>query len=195
MHTSPDTTSFAAIVPLHASTMVRVAAALVGPAEAEDAVQEAAMRAWQAWSTLRNMEAVRPWLLQITVNVCRGWRRGLKGQQQAHWQPLPDDSQTLHGHLLALLDSDPGDSAHTGALDLRAAVNALPTDLRLVVVLRFYAGLDATEIGEMLTIPAGTVRSRLHRAMLQMRERLQPSADLAPSPPDRTTRSDMEGRS
>jgi len=195
MHTAEDTTSFAAIVPLHASTMVRVAAALVGPAEAEDAVQEASMRAWQAWSTLRNVDAVRPWLLQITVNVCWGWRRGLKGQQRAHWQPLPDDSATQHGHPLALLDTDPGHSAHTGALDLRAAVNALPTDLRLVVVLRFYAGLDATEIGGMLTIPAGTVRSRLHRAMLQMREHLQPSADLAPSPPDRTTRFDMEGRS
>jgi RNA polymerase sigma factor (sigma-70 family) len=197
MHISDGTTSFAAIVPLHASTMIRVAAALVGPAEAEDAVQEASMRAWQSWSTLRNVEAVRPWLLQITVNVCRGWRRSLKGQQQAHLQPLPEDSDTQHRHLLALLDSDPGDSNHTGALDLRAAINALPTDLRLLVVLRFYAGLDATEIGGLLSIPAGTVRSRLHRAMLQMRERLQPPADLAstPPPPDRTTRSDMEGRS
>jgi RNA polymerase sigma-70 factor, ECF subfamily len=196
MHTSPDTTSFAAIVPLHASTMVRVAAALVGPAEAEDAVQEASMRAWQSWASLRSLDAVRPWLLQITVNVCRDWRRSLKGQQQAHLQSLPDDSDTQGRYPLALLATDPGDSAHTGALDLRAAVNTLPTDLRLVVVLRFYAGLDATEIGEMLSIPAGTVRSRLHRAMMQMRERLQPSADLAPAtPPDRITRSDMEDRS
>jgi RNA polymerase sigma-70 factor (ECF subfamily) len=196
VHTSEDTTSFAAIVPLHASTMVRVAAALVGPAEAEDAVQEASMRAWQSWASLRSLDAVRPWLLQITVNVCRDWRRSLKGQQQAHLQPLPDDSDTQHCSLLALLDTDPGSSTHTGSLDLHAAINALPTDLRLVVVLRFYAGLDATEIGGLLSIPAGTVRSRLHRAMLQMRERLQPSADLAPTPPpDRTTRSDMEGRS
>ena len=196
MHISEDTTSFAAIVPLHASTMVRVAAALVGPAEAEDAVQEASMRAWQSWASLRSLEAVRPWLLQITVNVCRQWRRGLKGQQQAHLQPLPEEADPQYRHLLALLDTDPGSSTHTGALDLRAAVNALPTDLRMVVVLRFYAGLDATEVGGLLSIPAGTVRSRLHRAMLQMRECLQPSADLAlPTPPDRTTRSEMEARS
>jgi len=160
---------FAAIVPAHAATMLRVAAALIGPTEAEDAVQEAALRAWQAWGNLRDMNAVRPWLLQITVNVCRQWRRGLKGQQQAHLQPLPDDSS-----LLALLDADLGASDHTGALDLRAAVSALPIDLRVVVVLRYYANLDATEIGQALNIPAGTVRSRLHRAINALRDRLTP---------------------
>ena len=79
MHGSGGTQSFADIVPLYASAMLRVAAALVGPAEAEDAVQEASMRAWQSWTTLRNVDAVRPWLLRITLNVCRQWRRGLKG--------------------------------------------------------------------------------------------------------------------
>ena len=145
------------------------------------------MRAWQAWSTLRDLNAVRPWLLQITVNVCRQWRRGLKGQQQAHMHPLPDDAPDL----LAVLDADPGTSDHTGALDLRAAINALPSDLRTVVVLRFYAGLDATEIGGVLSIPAGTVRSRLHRALLHLHER------LAPQPPSlpRATLHDTEGRS
>ena len=162
--------SFSAIVPLYAAAMLRLAASYVGPADAEDAIQEAAMRAWQAWPTLRNRAAVRPWLPQITVNVCRQWRRGLKGQQQAHLQSLPaDDSQ--------LLDLDPGTSDHTGALDLQA-VKLLPDELRSVVMSRFYAGLDATEIGSALGIPAGTVRSRLHRALTHMHER------LVPPPPD-----------
>lgn len=187
MSASDNTKSFAAIVPLHAPAMVRVAAALVGPTEAEDAVQEASMRAWQSWSTLRNIDAVRPWLLQITLNVCRQWRRGLKGQQQAHLLSLPDDSDSEHLQYLAILETDPGTSNHTGALDLRAAINALPYDLRIVVALRFYAGLDASEIGTMLSIPAGTVRSRLHRALLQMRERLQPSGLAS------TARPNMEG--
>ena len=195
MHMSEGMKSFAAIVPQHASAMLRVAAALVGPAEAEDAVQEASMRAWKSWSSLRNRDAVRPWLLQITVNVCRGWRRGLKGYQQAHQQPLPEDTDTQHHDLLAMLESDPGNSNHTGALDLRAAVNTLPTDLRLVVVLRFYAGLDATEIGDALSIPSGTVRSRLHRALSQMRERLQPPGVAPATPPARTPHFEMEDRS
>jgi RNA polymerase sigma-70 factor (ECF subfamily) len=170
MGVSSDADSFASIVPRHAAAMLRLAATYLGPVEAEDAVQEAAMRAWQAWPSLRNREAVRPWLLQITVNVCRSWRRGLKGQQQAHGHPLPDDDS----HLLALLDLDPGTSDHTGALDLRAAVNALPGDLRSIVMLRFYGGLDATEIGNALGIPSGTVRSRLHRALSHIREQLAP---------------------
>jgi RNA polymerase sigma factor (sigma-70 family) len=171
MSVSPGTDdNFGVIVPMYAAAMLRLAAAYLGPADAEDAVQEAAMRAWQAWPTLRNGAAVRPWLLQITLNVCRHWRRGLKGQQQAHLRSLPDDDS----HLLALLDLDPGSSDHTGALDLRAAVNTLPDELRGVVMLRFYAGLDATEIGSALGIPAGTVRSRLHRALTQMHERLVP---------------------
>lgn len=189
MSVSADTKSFADVVPLYAAAMVRVAAALVGPVEAEDAVQEASMRAWQAWSTLRNVDAVRPWLLQITLNVCRQWRRGLKGQQQAHMQPLPEDTDSDHLHLLAMLEADPGTSNHAGALDLRAAINALPVDLRLVVVLRYYAGLDAAEIGSVLSIPQGTVRSRLHRALAQLRAHLQPSGPARPILPDRGGRS------
>lgn len=189
MGVSDDRKSFVAIAPLYASAMLRVAAALIGPEEAEDAVQEASMRAWQSWSTLRNLDSARPWLLRITLNVCREWRRGVKGQQQAHLRPLPDDTDAEYGHLLAKLEAGPGTSHHTEALDLRAAVNTLPTDLRLVVVLRFYAGLDATEIGEALSIPAGTARSRLHRALLQLRDRLQPP-EHSPA-----TRPDMEVRS
>ena len=175
---------FAAIVPMHAPAMLRVATALIGPADAEDAVQEAAMRAWQAWATLRNPDAARPWLLQITVNVCRGWRRGLKGRQQTQLQSLPEDDPLA----LALLSFDLGTSDHAGALDLRAAVNTLPVDLRIVVALRFYADLDATEIGNALSIPAGTVRSRLHRALLLLRERLTPSS------PARNAALDMAAR-
>ena len=182
MRVSPGTDgSFSVMVPLYAAAMLRLAAAYVGPADAEDAVQEAALRTWQAWPTLRNRAAVRPWLLQITVNVCRQWRRGLKGQQQAHPHSLPDeDSQ-----LLGLLDLDPGTSDHTGALDLRAAVNLLPAELRSVVILRFYAGLDATEIGSALGIPSGTVRSRLHRALTQMHERLVPPGLVRGAPVER----------
>jgi RNA polymerase sigma-70 factor (ECF subfamily) len=66
-----DRAYFAAHIPLHITTMVRVAAALVGVADAEDAVQEALMRAWQGWPGLRDRAALRGWLLRITVNVCR----------------------------------------------------------------------------------------------------------------------------
>jgi DNA-directed RNA polymerase specialized sigma24 family protein len=53
--------------------LLRVAAAFVGRDNAEDAVQEAIVSAWQHWSDLRDTAAVRPCLIQITANVCRQW--------------------------------------------------------------------------------------------------------------------------
>lgn len=159
---------FAALVPLHTDAMLRVAAALVGPADAEDAAQEAATRAWQAWETLRDIASLRPWLLRITVNVCRQWQRGGFGRQARLVEPLPEDNS----ELLAVLEFDPGGSDHTGMLDLRHAVNALSEELRYVVVLRYYAGMDATVVGETLGIPPATVRTRLKRAVAQLRQTL-----------------------
>lgn len=163
--------SYAAIVPAHAPAMLRVAAALVGPGEAEDAVQEAAVRAWLAWDSLRDHAAVRAWLLRITVNICREWRRGGRGQLRTRTQDLGDEDHPA----LALLVADFGTSDHTGRLDLRAAINDLSEDLRVVVVLRYYSGMDASTIGALLNLPAGTVRSRLHRAIQLLRTRLAPS--------------------
>jgi RNA polymerase sigma-70 factor, ECF subfamily len=163
-----DRNSFAALVPLHTDAMLRVAAALVGLADAEDAAQEAAVRAWQAWDTLRDITALRPWLLRITVNVCRQWQRGGFGRRTRLVEALPEESS----ELLAALEADPGGSDHTGMLDLRHAVNALNDDLRCVVVLRYYAGMDATAVGEALGIQPATVRTRLKRALDQLRQTL-----------------------
>ncbi len=162
---------FVALVPLHTDAMLRVTSALVGSGDAEDAAQEAAVRAWQAWGTLRDRGALRPWLLRITVNVCRQWQRGGFGRRVRLVQALPEES----GELLAALETSPGSSDHTGAMDLRRAVNDLREELRVIVVLRYYTGMDATEVGEALGIPPATVRTRLKRALGILRERMEPS--------------------
>ncbi|MGE5334916.1 MAG: RNA polymerase sigma factor [Nitrososphaerota archaeon] len=165
---SADKTDFAAIIPQYATAILRVAAALVGPADAEDAAQEAIMRGWQAWPTLRDTAAVRSWLLRITVNVCRDWQRGRFGTRRRLTEPLTDDEMIP----LALLGGDPGASDHANAIDLRGAIDTLDEDLRLVVVLRYYSGMDATEVGAILGIPPATVRTRLRRALRVLRGRL-----------------------
>lgn len=160
--------AFGALMPLHLQAMLRTAAALVGPADAEDAAQEAILRAWQAWDTLRNPAVLRSWLLRITANVCLDWQRGRFGTRRSLTLPLLDDDSLP----LALLGADPGASDHTGAMDLRQAINGLADDLRIVVVLRYYAQMDASEIGAAVGAPAATVRSRLRRALVLLRERL-----------------------
>lgn len=70
---------FIALIPLYAEAVVRLAAAIVGPAEAEDVAQEALLRGWQAWPSLRDRTVVRSWLLRIAANVCKDWLRGRLG--------------------------------------------------------------------------------------------------------------------
>jgi RNA polymerase sigma-70 factor (ECF subfamily) len=70
----------------------------------------------------------------------------------------------------------PGSVAHADALDLQRAIAALSDDLRAVVALRFYAGMDATEIGALLDAPPATIRTRLRRALTLLRDALDSSA-------------------
>ncbi len=135
---------FNALIATHAPKMLAVAAAMIGRADAEDATQEAIVRAWQAWPTLREREAFGAWLLRITVNVGRDWLRGRFGTHRRLTEPL----DAVEGEaFVALFAEDPGASDHAAALDLRRAIGELEGELRLVVALRYYAGLDATEIG------------------------------------------------
>lgn len=174
---SADDADFVAIIPLYATAVLRVAAALVGPADAEDAAQEAITRGWQAWPTLRDSAAARSWLLRITVNVCRDWQRGRFGTRRRLTEPLYDDEAAP----LAMRGGDPGASDHANAIDLRGAIDTLDEDLRLVVVLRYYSGMDATEVGAILGIPPATVRTRLRRALRMLRGQMSVTGD----PPSR----------
>jgi RNA polymerase sigma-70 factor (ECF subfamily) len=144
--------------------MLHVATALIGPADAEDATQEALLRGMRSWGTLREVGALHTWLLRITYNVCADWRRGRFGTQRQLTQPLPEDDEEL-----ALLGEDPGSSEHAAVLDLRAAISRLDARLRVVVALRYYANVDAADIGAMLHLPASTVRTRLRRALALLR--------------------------
>ncbi len=173
-----DGEQFAAAAAPFVPHMLRAAVALLGPVDGEDATQEAITRAWQARAALRDQDALRPWLLRITVNVCRQWHRGRFGTHRRLTTPLPEASHEADtGGVLAVLGADPGASDAAAALDLRQAVNALPEDLRLVVVLRFYGGMDASQISGAIGIPAGTVRTRLKRALSILRGDLHDTSE------------------
>lgn len=160
--------AFCALVDAHAATLTRVAAALVGASDAEDAAQEAVVRAWRAWPELRDRAAARAWLISITINVCRDWLRGRFGARLRLTESLSGDEP----RAIAQLDSDPGASDHAAALDLRHAITTLDDDLRVIVALRYYTGMDSTTIGAALGMPAATVRTRLRRALGLLRDQL-----------------------
>lgn len=174
MSEGSDHTYFATHIPLHIATMLRAAAALVGVADAEDAVQEALLRAWQDWPNLRDRAALRGWLLRITVNVCRNWQQGRFGTRRRLTESLETSGEA---DPIATLATDPGSSNHAVALDIYQAINRLNAEYRVVVVLRYFAGMDATEVGMALGLSPGAVRTRLHRALALLRHQLSTAGE------------------
>lgn len=178
-----DDSRFVTVVSPHITNMMYLAIALIGAADAEDAVQEALVRAWRAAATLREGETVRAWLFTITANVCHDWLRGRHGTRARLTIFLQDASEEA-STIAASTDSDPGSNRSAEAFDLRQMVDLLEDDLREVVVLRYYVEMNATEIGAVLGFPPSTIRTRLQRALAHLRtsitlheEYLQPRVD------------------
>lgn len=170
---------YIALVQPHLGAVLHLATAVVGPADAEDAAQEAILRGMQAWPGLREERAFKSWLLRIAYNVCIDLKRGRLGTYQLRTQPLPEaDDEGLIVLRGGDLGGDLGGSDHAAALDLRSAVNALDEGLRSVVVLRYYAGMGATAIGAVLRLPPATVRTRLRRALALLRHDLHSDHSL-----------------
>ena len=131
-------------------------------AEAEDVVQDACVRAMRYFSSLRDDDA-RPWLLAIVRNTwySRMSRRANVLEVSADDSPTPDRPDQAvdpEGRLLR---------QHTVAL-VRDALDELPDDFREVIVLREIEGLSYKEIAAVVSVPIGTVMSRLARARARL---------------------------
>ena len=126
--------------------------------EAEDVVQDAYLRAFRFFSTLRGSDA-RPWLLAIVRNAWYG--RAASRRQFAN-----GDDLDAAGHVAAEDAVDPEAllMRRETVDDVRRAIDALPSDFREVIVLREIEGMAYKEIAEVIAAPIGTVMSRLARA-------------------------------
>lgn len=134
---------------------------LAGRARAEEAVQEAFVRAFCNLRKLRAPDAFFSWILGIANHVSDEAARRER-HDQLHRRPIENAE-----HLPAGEPSPSGDGPA-----IHAAVADLSDPLREVVLLRFYGDLSCKDISEELAIPVSTVTKRLSRAYAQMRERL-----------------------
>ena len=132
--------------------------------EAEDVVQDAYLRAFRFFSTLRGRDA-RPWLLAIVRNA---WYGRAAARRPAAARSDLESAENVR----ATDDADPETLLMRRETidDVRRAIAALPADFREVLVLRELEGLSYKEIADVISSPVGTVMSRLSRA----RERLVP---------------------
>jgi RNA polymerase sigma-70 factor (ECF subfamily) len=129
--------------------------------EAEDATQEAIVRAWSSWGALRDRSRFDAWFDRILVNVCRNRMRHAR---TIHVVALD------HSFQLPAADSHAATIART---TLEPAFARLTPDQRIIVVLRFWRDLPVDDVAERLGIPAGTVKSRLHYALRALREAIE----------------------
>ena len=138
------------------TTSFRTACLILGNrADAEEAVQEAYLRAWRFRDSLPSGADARKWLFRVVVNTCNSKLR----------KEIPHRDRRAQDEILDTLSSG-RDAARDAevAHDVVAALRDLPIHLRVVVVLRYYADLSEREIATAIGRPAGTVKSRLHEA-------------------------------
>jgi RNA polymerase sigma-70 factor (ECF subfamily) len=154
-----DGEAFAELLRPEYRTAVRLAKALLHNIdEAEDAVQEAAFKAWRRLDNLHEGSLLRPWFLAIVANQCRSVRRA-KWWSSRTDQEAPEEAD------------EAGDIV--GSIDLRRAVALLDYDQRLVLVLRYYMDMPFEEIALTLEISPKAARSRVERAVKNLRPMLR----------------------
>ncbi len=141
------------------------------PELARDAVQEGLIRAWRDLPKLRDPDRFDAWLHRLTVNSC------IDQTRRRRRRPIEVELMDLHA---------PAVSDMSGALADRDLVDGVLRHLdqrgRAVVVLHYFLGLPLTDVAVTLGIPVGTVKSRLHRALGEMRSAMAAEPPTHPSP-------------
>lgn len=161
--------AFDALVARYADELYGFLFRFVGnAAAADDLVQESFVQVHLAAATFDPGRRFRPWLYTIAANKARDYLRG-RGRRFEHSLEArgPDDEGPAVGQMIEAARTPAGDNA--AAEETKEAVRALiammPEHLRLILVLGYYHQLPYAEIAEVLEIPVGTVKSRLHAAV------------------------------
>jgi RNA polymerase sigma-70 factor (ECF subfamily) len=170
-----DAEAFGELVARHERALLAAARAyFASEADAEDAVQDACVKAFQAIAQVQDGSRFAGWLMRITVNTCLDTLRARSDKQsladlassvqvfprlgQQHFTPATLASRSEHAALL------------------RAAIGRLLEDQRLVVLLHYAEGMSYDEVARYLDVPTSTVQGRLHRAKEELRRLLKPLA-------------------
>ena len=171
-----DLDSFNCLVLAYQNLVYNAAVRILGERfAAEDAAQEAFILAFRKLSSFRG-GSFRSWLLRIVTNVCYDELRHRKRHPISGLE-LQDDMGEEIESLKWIVDPGklPEEELERADLErtLQAAIDKLPLEFRLVVVLVDIQGLDYAETAEILSLPLGTVKSRLARARARMYVRLR----------------------
>jgi RNA polymerase sigma-70 factor (ECF subfamily) len=164
---SGDTSSFEHIITRYERRVMNIAMRILGcHDDAHDAAQEVFLRVFKYLHRLDLEKPIEPWLMRMTVNVCRDLGRKKRQHQSTSLEQTPSESIT----------NSPTDDPYTGLAEeqqrqmLWKALACLSENERVAIVLRDVEGLSTAEVAAILESPEVTVRSRISRGRLKLKE-------------------------
>jgi RNA polymerase sigma-70 factor (ECF subfamily) len=166
-----DEDAFGALVDEDGGRLFAIAYRILRDVErAEDAVQQTYLVAWRELPRLRDRERYGPWLHRLLVNACyEESRRWSRWRTRVHVLPIEGPAEPDHSQAVEDRDA------------LERAFGALSPEHRAVFVLHHHIGMALAEIADIVGVPIGTVKSRLHYATRHLRAALSSGAAGAPA--------------
>jgi RNA polymerase sigma-70 factor (ECF subfamily) len=169
-----DNNAFGQLVEAYQDKVYNLALRMCGnPDDAFDLAQESFFRAWRGLSGFQFESAFSTWLYRLSSNVCLDWLRAKRRRPTVSLTTVDDEDEETQLEL-----PDPGKSpeelllAAEDRAALAKALNELPVEYREILTLRAINDLSYTRIAEILQIREGTVKSRLSRARVALRNKL-----------------------
>jgi RNA polymerase sigma-70 factor (ECF subfamily) len=179
-----DLEAFNRLVLAYQDALFNTALRILGDEDmAADATQEAFVSAFRAIKSFRG-GSFKAWLLRTVTNACYDELRRLKRRPTTPLEPEREDGDEIDSpRWLADPSLSPEQELEADELEhaIQHCLQALPVEFRSVVVLADIQGLDYKEVSTAIRVPLGTIKSRLARARLRLRECLQDFWELLPS--------------
>jgi RNA polymerase sigma-70 factor (ECF subfamily) len=174
-----DEKAFGEVVLTYQRRVYNIAYRMLGnKEEAKDLAQEVFLSVFESIKNLREEVKFEPWLIQITLNHCRNRWKYLKRRKYFQSDSLDDPIETGEGEIPRQV-YDPSDNPET-LLEkkmiqdlIQRGLLQLKEEQRQLIVLRDLQGLSYEEIGRLFSLPEGTVKSKIHRARMDLKEQLE----------------------
>jgi len=179
-----DLNAFNTLVLHYQDAVFNTAVRILGDDDkAQDASQEAFISAFQSIRSFRG-GSFKAWLLRTVTNACLDELRRKKRRPTTPLEPETNDGDEVESpKWLADPNLTPAQQAEADELEhaIQHCLDALPTEFRTAVVLADVQGLDYSEVAQTIRVPLGTIKSRIARARLKLRECLRSFEELLPA--------------
>jgi RNA polymerase sigma-70 factor (ECF subfamily) len=179
-----DLDSFNTLILNYQDRVFNTALRILGDEDiAQDAAQEAFISAFRSINTFRG-GSFKAWLLRTVTNACYDELRRQKRRPTTPLEPETNDGEEMDSpRWLADPSMTPAEQSEADELEhaIQHCLDTLPADFRTVVVLADIQGMDYSEVATAARVPLGTIKSRLARARLRLRECLRGFEELLPS--------------